>query len=42
MVATLSLINLFILPLDWVSALSLPTWLYLTGALALLSWCLGD
>ncbi|MBD2077830.1 hypothetical protein H6F86_28860 [Phormidium sp. FACHB-592] len=42
MVATLALINLLVLPLDWLSALSLPTWLYLAGALALLSWCLDD
>ncbi len=35
-------IGLFLWPLDWLSAWSMPSWLGLLGVLALLSWCLGD
>ena len=41
---TLSLlfIKLFLLPFDWLNAFSLPIGLYAIGAIAVLSWCLGD
>lgn len=42
LIISLSLIRLLVLPFDLLNAFSLPGWLYLIGAVALLSWCLDD